>query len=114
RVFGIGYVDTRSDVLKTDNRPAALRAADHDDVKLGTWGADYVHVFHTKSAGTFDVVGWGVVQTGAWGTLTQRAGAFVGEAGWQSTTRALRPRISAGYSWGSGGSHPKRSTSSTV
>jgi hypothetical protein len=113
RVFGVGYIDTRSNVLKTDDRPAAARTADHDDVKIGTWGADYVHVFHTKDAGTFDVVGWGVVQTGAWGTLTQRAGAFVGEAGWQSTTIPLSPWISAGYSWGSGDSNPNDSTNGT-
>ena len=113
RVFGVGYVDTRSNVLKTDDRLAAVRAADHNDIKLGTWGADYVHVFHTKDKGTFDVVGWGVVQTGAWGTLTQRAGAFVGEAGWQSTTSALRPWISAGYSGGSGDSNPNDSTNGT-
>jgi hypothetical protein len=51
RVFGIGYVDTRSKVLKTDNRPVAQRTADQGDIKIGTWGADYVHVFNAaKSA----------------------------------------------------------------
>jgi len=113
RVFGIGYIDTRSTVLKTDNRSAAARMADQGDIKLGTWGADYVHVFHTKDAGTFDVLAWGVVQTGAWGNLTQRAGAFVGEAGWQSTTSPLKPWISGGYSWGSGDADPNGSTHGT-
>jgi hypothetical protein len=106
RVFGIGYVDTRSAVLKTDNRPAAARAADQGHIKLGTWGGDYVHVHHTRDAGTFDILIWGVFQTGAWGNLTHRAGAFVGEASWQSTTSALKPWITAGYSWGSGDSNP--------
>ncbi|HVZ23237.1 MAG TPA: alginate export family protein [Vicinamibacterales bacterium] len=113
RVFGIGYIDTRSTVLKTDNRPTAIRTADQNDVKLGTWGADYVHVFHTKDAGTWDVLGWGVVQTGAWGTLRQRAGAFVAEAGWQSASSALKPWISGGYSFGSGDSNPNDSTNGT-
>ena len=113
RVFGIGYIDTRSTVLKTDNRSTVVRTADQGDIKLGTWGADYVHVFHTKDAGTFDVMGWGVAQTGAWGNLTQRAGACVAEAGWQSTTNALRPWISGGYSWGSGDSDPNDSTHGT-
>ncbi len=113
RVFGIGYIDTRSTALKTDNRPAAARTADQNDIRLGTWGADYVHVFHTKDAGTWDVVGWGAVQTGSWGTLTQRAGAFVGEAGWQATVSPLAPWISAGYSWGSGDSDPNDSTHGT-
>jgi hypothetical protein len=113
RVFGIGYIDTRSNVVKIDDRPATVRAADHDDIKLGTWGADYVHVFHTKDAGTFNVMGWGVVQTGAWGALTQRAGAFVGEAGWQPASSPLRPWINVGYSWGSGDSNPNDSTNGT-
>ena len=113
RIFGIGYIDTRSTVLKTDNRPAAVRAADQNDLKLGTWGADYVHVFHTKEAGTWDILGWGVVQTGAWGNLTQRAGAYVAEAGWQSTSNRFKPWISGGYSFGSGDSNPNDSTNGT-
>ena len=113
RVFGIGYIDTRSTVLKTDNRSAAARTADTGDLKLGTWGADYVHVFHTKNTGTFDVLGWGVFQTGAWGNLTQRASAFVGEAGWQSTASPLKPWISGGYSFGSGDSDPNDGTHGT-
>jgi hypothetical protein len=113
RVFGVGYIDTRSTVLKTDNRSAAARAADTGDIKLGTWGADYVHVFHTKDAGAFDVIGWGVLQTGAWGNLTQRAGAFVAEAGWQSTASPLRPWISGGYSFGSGDKDPNDGTHGT-
>src|ERR1700722_7915973 len=77
RVFGVGYVDGRSAVLKTDNRPAAVRAADHGEIKIGTYGADYVQVFRTAGSGTFDILGWAAIQTGAWGSLTQRAGAFV-------------------------------------
>ena len=106
RLFGVGYVDSRSGVLKTDNRSATARAADQGDIKIGTWGADYVHVLHTKSSGTFDVLGWGVVQTGAWGNLTHQAGAVVAEAGWQPRANALRPWISAGYSYGSGDKDP--------
>jgi hypothetical protein len=113
RVFGIGYVDTRSAVLKTDNRSAAARAADQGDIKLETWGGDYVHVHGTKDARTFDILIWGVFQTGAWGNLTHRAGAFAGEVGWHSTTSALKPWISAGYSWGSGDSNPNDATHGT-
>ncbi|HUK36350.1 MAG TPA: alginate export family protein [Vicinamibacterales bacterium] len=113
RVFGIEYIDGRSTVLKTDNRSAAARAADQNDIKIGTWGADYVHVFHTMNAGTFDVLGWGVVQTGSWGNLTQRASAFVGEAGWQSLSSPLKPWLSGGYSFGSGDGNPNDSTHGT-
>jgi hypothetical protein len=113
RVFGVGYVDTRSTVLKTDNRPVAQRISDQGDIKIGTWGADYVHAFNTEKSGTFDVLGWGVVQTGTWGNLTQRAGAFVGEIGWQAPAHTVRPWVSAGYSYGSGDGDPYDSRHST-
>jgi hypothetical protein len=106
RVFAVGYVDERGAVLKTDNRPLPLRAADHDHIRLGTYGADYVHVFHTQNRGQFDFLLWGVLQNGAWGQQTQRAGAFVGEFGWQPVVRALNPWFRAGYSFGSGDSNP--------
>ena len=112
-MFGIGYIDSRSTVLKTDNRSATARTADASDIKIGTWGADYVHVVHTKDAGTWDVLGWGVFQTGAWGNLTQRATAFVGEAGWQSTDSPLKPWITGGYSFGSGDDNPNDATHGT-
>jgi hypothetical protein len=113
RVFGVGYVDGRTTVLKTDNRAAAARAADHGEIKIGTYGADYVQVFHTTGSGTFDVLGWGAVQTGAWGSLTQRAGAFVGEFGWQPPTDTLKLWLSAGYSYGSGDDSPNDSRHGT-
>ncbi len=106
RIFGVGYVDDRQSVLKSDNRPAAVRAADHDKIKLATVGADYVHAINTPHSGVFDVLGWGVVQTGAWGTLTQRAAAFVAEAGWQPPSNRWKPWLSAGYSYGSGDGNP--------
>jgi Alginate export len=112
RVFGVGYIDGRTTVLKTDNRPTAVRAADHGEIKIGTYGADYVQSFHT-GAGTFDVLGWGAIQTGAWGSLTQDAGAFVGEFGWQPPTDVLKPWLSAGYSYGSGDGNPNDSRHGT-
>ena len=83
RVFGLGYIDHRTRILKTDNRPAGVRATDFDKIEIATYGADYVHVFNTPTAGKFDVLGWMALQSGSWGQLTQRASAFVGEAGWQ-------------------------------
>lgn len=113
RVFAAGYVDERASVLKTDNRPLALRSADHEHIRIGTYGADYAHVFDTQSHGDFDFVLWGVVQNGSWGTQVQRAGAFVGEVGWQAPVHALKPWISAGYSYGSGDSNPNDNTRHT-
>ncbi len=105
RVFAIGYIDHRTTVLKTDNRPSPVRAADLGKIEIATWGADYVHVAHVPGAGDFDFLVWGALQTGSWGALTQRAGAFVGEAGWQAPLR-VKPWLSAGYSYGSGDGNP--------
>lgn len=113
RIFALGYVDDRNTVLKTDNRPQAVRGADLGKVELATYGADYAHVLHTRAAGNFDFLVWGAVQTGSWGALTQRAAAFVGEAGWQPAVRILKPWISAGYSYGSGDGNPNDSKHGT-
>ncbi|HTS37316.1 MAG TPA: alginate export family protein [Candidatus Solibacter sp.] len=101
RAFAMGYIDHRTTVLKTDNRPASVRAGDLGKIQIATWGADYVHVVHTLASGNFDFLVWGALQTGSWGALTQRAAAFVGEAGWQAPVK-VKPWISIGYSYGSG------------
>ena len=113
RVFGLGYIDHRTRVLKTDNRSAGVRAADIGKIEIATYGADYVQVINTTNAGAFDFLGWGAVQTGSWGALTQRAGAFVGEAGWRPPVRILKPWLSAGYSYGSGDGNPNDSRHGT-
>jgi hypothetical protein len=113
RVFAVGYIDERGNVLKTDNRPLAVRTADKDQIRIGTYGADYVHVIHTDQRGQFDFLLWGVLQNGIWGVQTQRAGAFVGEFGWQPPVRILNPWFSAGYSFGSGDSDPNGNTHGT-
>ena len=42
---------------------------------------------------------------GSWGALTQRAGAFAAEAGWQPKgLDTLKPRLRGGYDDGSGDS----------
>ena len=113
RLFGLGYIDHRTNVLKTDNRPQGVRAADHGEVQIATYGANYVHAFNTQGAGIFDFLLWGAVQTGAWGHLTQRAGAFVGEFGWQPPMHLLKPWLSAGYSYGSGDANSNDSVHGT-
>jgi Alginate export len=106
RIFGIGYDDPRGTVLKTDNRPLAARSGDHQDILLGTFGADYLQVINTSTAGKFDFLIWGVLQSGSWGLQTDRAGAFVAEFGWQPSVQHLAPWFSAGYSFGSGDGNP--------
>jgi hypothetical protein len=113
RLFAIGYIDHRTRILKTDNRPSAIRAADFGKIEIATWGADYVHVFNTTTAGKFDVLAWGAIQTGSWGSQSQHAGSFVAEAGWQPPAKILRPWASVGYSWGSGDNNPNDSRHGT-
>ena len=113
RLFSLGYIDERSSVLKTDNRSTALRSADHQHIRIGTYGADYVHVFRAQNAGQFDFLLWGAVQNGSWGMLTQRAGAFVAEGGWQPRVSQIKPWLRAGYSYGSGDSDPADGTHKT-
>jgi hypothetical protein len=102
RVFAIGYMDDRAGVTKTDNNVIK----DKNQIRIGTYGADYVHVLHTDNAGQFNVLAWGAFQNGGWGLQTQRAEAFVGELGWQPPVRMINPWFSAGYSYGSGDSNP--------
>ncbi len=113
RLFSLGYVDERSSVLKTDNRGTALRSADHNHIRIGTYGANYVHIFRTQNHGAFDVLFWGALQNGSWGFLTQRAGSAVVEAGWQPVIHTLNPWFRAGYSFGSGDKNPTDGTHGT-
>jgi hypothetical protein len=113
RVFGLGYVDDRNTVLKTDNRPTPVRTADLGKIEIGTYGGDYVQVVNTPNAGKFDFLVWGVFQSGSWGDLGQRSGAFVGELGWQPKVQHLKPWLSAGYSYGSGDGNPNDSRHGT-
>lgn len=112
RVFGLGYRDGRTSVLKTDNRPLPVRTADREAIGLGTFGVNYVHVFQTATAGKIDVLGWAVAQTGSWGEQSHRAGAYVAEIGWQPDV-ALRPWFRGGYSYGSGDDDPNDDTHGT-
>ena len=107
RIFSLGYIDERGSVLKTDNRPLAARSADKYHIRIGTYGADYVHVFKTQNRGQFDFLLWGALQNGSWGVQTHRAGAFVGEFGWQPVVHFLNPWFRAGYSYGSGDSNTR-------
>jgi len=101
RVFMIEYVDWR-DVLKTDNRSAAVRRSDSRKIRLETFGGHSLHVV-TIAGRTVDLLAWGAVQTGRWGKLDQRAWAMDFEAGFQPKGMpALKPWLRAGFTRGSG------------
>lgn len=112
RFFVIEYDDWRH-IVKVDNRPIAARSTDRDNILIHTFGGHSAHVFETQRA-TYDVVFWGAVQTGRWGVLKQRAGAFDVDAGFQpKILPALKPWIRGGYTLGSGDDNPKDNTHGT-
>jgi hypothetical protein len=113
RVFGLGYSDYRDGVVKTDNRPTAIRAADTGHINIGTYGGHYLQTIGTP-AGALDFLAWGALQNGSWGRLAQRSSAFAAEAGWQPPVAgALRPWIRGGYDYGSGDGNPNDNTHGT-
>jgi hypothetical protein len=112
RIFGIGYIDHRALLLKTDNRPSAVRSADQGKIEIASYGMDYVHVYDAGQNENVDLVLWGALQNGSWGSQSQHAAAFVSEAGWQMPFKA-QPWFSLGYSYGSGDGDPRNSRHST-
>ncbi len=112
RLFAIEYDDWRH-ILKTDNRGLAARRGDLDNIRIDTFGAHTLHAVAT-GAGTADLLLWGAVQTGRWGTQRQRAGAFDVEGGIQpKVLPKIKPWLRAGYYWGSGDGNPNDRTHGT-
>ena len=112
RLFLIEYGDWRH-VLKTDNRPLAGRGGDMDKIRIETFGGHTLHALET-SAGTFNLMLWGVAQTGRWGFQRQRAGAIDAEAGVQPKfLPKLNPWLRGGFTWGSGDGNPDDNTHRT-
>jgi hypothetical protein len=105
RAFGLGYHDGRPGITKTDNRPLAVRAADHKNIRLGTYGGDLIAT-QPAGPGTFDFVFWGALQNGNWGALTQSAGAAALEAGYRFTKVPTTPWFRGGWWRATGDSDP--------
>jgi len=113
RVFVLSYRDYRTGVVKTDNRPAALKNADSDSIDIGTYGGHVLQIVPT-AAGPVDLLFWGALQNGSWGTQSHRAGAYAAEAGWQpAALPTVKPWIRAGYDFGSGDDNPNDTTHRT-
>jgi hypothetical protein len=112
RVFVLEYDDWRH-ILKTDNRPTAVRKGDTENILIDTFGGHSVHAFTTDS-GVFDLVAWGAVQTGRWGTEQQRAYAIDFEGGFQPAILPhLKPWLRGGFTEGSGDGNPNDNTHGT-
>jgi hypothetical protein len=112
RVFGIFYNDDRG-VVKTDNRSTAAKAADLSGIDIGTYGGHFIQAIPTP-AGTFDLLGWGALQSGKWGALTQKSGAGAVEGGYQpAILKPLRPWLRTGYFYSSGDGNATDNTHGT-
>ena len=94
RAFAVHYHDGRR-VLKTDNRLAALRAADTENVRITTVGGHHIGVYKAGK-GKFDSLVWGAGQLGTFGNLDQRAAALAVEGGYSFNAK-LKPWIRGGY-----------------
>ena len=105
RLFAIRYHDGRG-LAATDNRPAALRTAERaEGIDVATVGGHLLHAVPT-AAGKVDLMLWGALQGGSWGSQDHGAHAFAAEAGFQPDL-PLRPWLRAGYLRGSGDDTPE-------
>ncbi len=115
RLFAMHYHDGRR-VLKTDNRPATLRSADNEKIRLTTVGGHYIGVTKAGS-GKADLLVWGSGQFGDWGRLDHRAAAIAVETGYQfggnKTADKIKPWLRAGYFRSTGDGDPNDGTHGT-
>ena len=100
RAFYIYYDDGR-DLTKIDNRPAAVRAADHRAIDIHTSGVDFAKTF-PLGRGKADLLLWGAGQLGAWGKQAQESWGAVGEVGYRFVNAPWKPWLRAGYTATSG------------
>jgi hypothetical protein len=96
RIFALDFHDGRTGIAKTDNRPLAVRQGDHKNVRIGTYGADFLTNV-PAGPGQLDFLFWGVLQNGNWGPLSQRSGAIDTEAGYRFISVASHPWLRGGY-----------------
>jgi len=106
RLFGLHYHDGRG-ALKTDNRNAAARRADAENIRVTSFGGHYIAAVKT-SRGTADFLAWGVGQFGDWGRLSHRAGAATVEGGFQpgGALAKVKTWVRAGYFRSTGDADP--------
>ena len=104
RAFVMWYRDARTAAPKADNRPATARQADREAIRLVTLGGHWAQVWKQPSGRT-DVLLWGAVQSGDWGSLDHSGYALAAEAGRQFST-PWKPWVRAGYYRGSGDRDP--------
>ncbi len=112
RAFAAGYHDGRTGLLKIDNRPLALRQADHTNIRLGTYGGDMIAAV-PAGPGQFDFLFWGVLQDGRWGIQGDSAGAVALEGGFRTGKSAAAPWVRGGWFRSTGDNNPTGQTHHT-
>ena len=105
RLFYLFYRDARDDVVKVDDRPLAVREADHDPIDIHTVGAHGLGAFDA-GPGIVDLLLWGALQAGQWGTQTDLAWAWAVEAGYQLPRLPAAPWLRVGCDRASGDDDP--------
>ena len=111
RAFAAGYHDGRS-VTKSDNRTLAKRQADHNNIRIGTYGGD-IAASIPAGPGNFDFLFWGALQNGSWGQLSHSANAAAVEGGFQLEKAPTAPWLRAGWFRSSGDSNTADGTHNT-
>lgn len=112
RAFAIGYHDGRPGVVKTDNRALAARQADHKNIRIGTYGGDFLGTAPVGRT-SVDVVLWGALQNGRWGLLDHSAGAALAEAGLRFDHVTTTPWLRGGWFRSTGDNNPADSHHNT-
>jgi len=105
RAFGIAYHDGRTGVTKTDNRALAVRAGDHQNIRIGTYGGNFLATF-PAGPGNADFLFWGALQNGSWGTQGHSANAATVEGGYQLRKAKTAPWVRGGWFRSSGDDNP--------
>jgi hypothetical protein len=105
RVFAMGYHDGRG-LQKVDNRPLAAQQADRTNIRIGTFGLNYVLVAPIPYVGKWDLLVWGAQQIGHWGVLNHWANSGTVELGWRPPVPWLHPWLRAGAFFASGDGNP--------
>jgi hypothetical protein len=112
RGFAAGYHDGRTGITKTDNRALAVRAADHRNIRIGTYGADLLTAI-PAGPGQFDFLFWGALQNGSWGALGHSADAAAVEGGYQLIHTPTNPWLRGGWFRSSGDNNATDGTYNT-
>lgn len=105
RAFAIGYHDGRTGLTKTDNRASTVRATDHKNIRIGTYGGDLLASV-PAGPGQFDFLAWGAGQNGTWGLQSHKAGAAAVEGGYQFGKVQTMPWLRGGWFRSTGDSNP--------